>query len=278
MIDKSLLNTVSSSVAQLESVQRQLAPVLREIELHECVFKEIERKTEWINSIVYKHQEMLDSSRRWAQALALLQSELPARGWYLTGKEPCRFTQSLAQLAEAGDEKALDAAILTHANRMEVNIEQFTVQLAEMNVRPCCINPLRLFLEARASQNHEVSTLIGVPLIDEISLSLYDGRDFTTKRNKQPKPQMACRTATGQALSSYHMGFVNTFGLLHQDVDTSRLEDEDYFNRSAVLHGQMKREYGPKDTAKVFMVIMFLVMAYDSAHSDSEDAIEDNAD
>jgi hypothetical protein len=38
------------------------------------------------------------------------------------------------------------------------------------------------------------------------------------------------------------------------------LGDEDYFNRAAIVHGKMRREYGPKDSAKVFMVLMFLVL------------------
>lgn len=69
-------------------------------------------------------------------------------------------------------------------------------------------------------------------------------------------------------LGDYHRGFVEEFGLIHGDVDPARLEDEDYFNRSAILHGMMKRPFGQKDTAKVFMIVMFLVAARELSDPD----------
>jgi hypothetical protein len=54
---------------------------------------------------------------------------------------------------------------------------------------------------------------------------------------------------------------VEEFGLIQKYVDMTRLDDEDCFNRAAIVHGQMRRAYGPKDSAKVFMVLMFLVFA-----------------
>ena len=85
---------------------------------------------------------------------------------------------------------------------------------------------------------------------------------------------MACDSGSSRSkLNNYCQGFVEAFGLIHHDVDASRVEDEDYFNRSAILHGMMRRAYEPKDTAKIFMVLMFLVFAID----ESDDVADDNA-
>ena len=42
-----------------------------------------------------------------------------------------------------------------------------------------------------------------------------------------------------------------------------RVVEEDYFNRSAIIHGMMRCSYGPKDSTKASMAFMFLVFAFD---------------
>jgi hypothetical protein len=79
---------------------------------------------------------------------------------------------------------------------------------------------------------------------------VFDGKDFTTMRGRQPRPQFACTTDGTEKLGVYHSGFVQTFGLVHKNVTPQRLGDENYFNRNAFLHGQMRRSYSPEDSAK----------------------------
>lgn len=223
----------------------------------ETVNKEVENIRKW-------HDSIFESSEGWAQGLEVLHAELPRRGWYLTGKEPCTFTQRLARYAKAKNWDALDSALIAHSAELKLNIDKFIEWLVQKNVPDYCIGRVKCFLEARDAQDHEAAVAIGVPLIDAICRSLFDGKDFTTKRGRQPKPQFACSSDGNPTLGDYHFGFVKTFGLIHEDVDPKRLSDEDYFNRHAILHGQMKRSYGPKDSAKMFMAIMFLVLAFDS--------------
>jgi len=106
---------------------------------------------------------------------------------------------------------------------------------------------------------------------------VFDGKDFTTKRGRQPRPQFACTTDGTEKLGVYHSGFVQTFGLVHKDVAPQRLGDENYFNRNAFLHGQMRRRYGPKDSAKTFLLIMFVVFAFDSLEEESDDLCIDRS-
>lgn len=224
----------------------------------------VRQKLDGLTAIADQQRQIIESSKRWTDALAIVQSELPKRGWYLTGQEAGRLTERLAKLAAESKWPEIDQLLLDQASQMKVNVDAFAAWLTQKRVRDCCVNRVRLFLKARDEEEHEVATLVGVPLIDELSRALYEGKDFTTKRNKQAKPQMANKTASGTGrLNHYCEGFVGAFGLIHQDVEVSRAEDEDYFNRSAILHGMMRRSYGPKDSAKTFMTLMFLVFAQD---------------
>jgi hypothetical protein len=60
-------------------------------------------------------------------------------------------------------------------------------------------------------------------------------------------------------------------GLVHKDATPQRLGDENYISRNAFLHGQMRRSYGPKDSSKTFLLIMFVVFAFDSLEEGSDD-------
>src|SRR5581483_3963889 len=98
------------------------------------------------------------------------------RGWYLTGKEPASLTEELAHYAKAQDWKAIDDALLAAAGEMDLDQDKFLQWLSEKGVRSCCINRMKVFLEARHADNHEVATLVGIPLIDELCRSLHNGR------------------------------------------------------------------------------------------------------
>lgn len=222
----------------------------------------------------------IESSKRWTDALTIVQSKLPERGWYLTGKESCRLTERLAGMATEERWAEIDELLVEQASSLTVNVEAFAEWLKQNEVLDCCIDRVRIFLKARDERNHEVATLVGVPLIDEVCRALYDGKDFTTKRGKQPKPQLACKTGSGTPrLNHYCEGFVDAFGLIHHNVDTARVEDEDYFNRSAIVHGMMRRGYGPKDSAKTFMALMFVVFALEEGSDEgATDAADDQND
>lgn len=202
-----------------------------------------------------------EASKRWARALLIVRTELPKRGWYLTGEEPITLIEELAQSATAQDWTAVDQLLVEQAEQLHLNNDLFEQWLAQQGVPGYSIARVRLVLKHRESDSHTVATIVGMTVIDELCRFLYDGRDFTTKRHRQPRPQLACRlTADGaRALSRFANGFVEVFGSIQEDIDPARLDDKDYFNRHAILHGKMRREYGPQDSAKVFMVLMFLV-------------------
>lgn len=207
---------------------------------------------------------IVESSKRWARALEIVQKELPDRGWYLTGEEPAELMPRIAKLAKEERYQEIDDLLIEHAASLKPDIDKCIKWLEQRSVPEYCQNRFRIVMDARSRDDHEIATLVGVPVIDELSRSLYSGRDFTTKRGKMPKPQMACSTSRDdEKLNTFCEGFVDSFGLLQQQVDVTRLEDCDYFNRHAILHGMMRRSYGPKDTEKVFMVLMFLIFAYE---------------
>ncbi len=203
-----------------------------------------------------------EASKRWARALLIVRTELPKRGWYLTGKEPITLVVELAQRATAQDWTAVDHLLVKQSAQLRLNADLFQEWLVQQGVPGYSIERVRLVLEHRNSDSHTVTTVVGMTVIDELCRFLYDGRDFTTKRRKQPRPQLACHVTTegARALSRFAREFVEVFGSIQEDIDPTRLDDEDYFNRHAILHGKMRREYGPKDSAKVFMALMFLVL------------------
>ena len=247
-------------------------------------FIDPDRSMDAIASFAERHLGLLESSKRWADAIAIIQKELPRRGWYLTGREDACLTTGLARLAKDQNWDEVDRILIEQASALTLDVDAFCAWLNHRFVPRCCVERVRIFMKARDKRDHEVATLVGVPLIDELCRALYHGKDFTTKRGQQPKPQIACTTSSSTVrLSLYCKGFVDSFGLIHDDVDPSRLEDQDYFNRSAIVHGLMRRGFGPKDSAKAFMALMFLVFAIDDEsmteeHSDVDDVAVTVAD
>jgi hypothetical protein len=210
------------------------------------------------------YRKMAERAKRFAEALAMVQNKLPTRGWYMCGEGGCGTHDRVAEALEKGDWETVDRLMLEEAKQLRLDADNIAKWLAEHGVPDYCINRLRRFLEHWDAGNHEDATVFGVPLIDELSRWFYDGKDFTTKRKKQPRPELGVTTpGKPPRLSTFCRGFVADFGLIHGDVDPTSLEDENYFNRAAILHGRMRRSYGPKDSAKTFMVILFLVFALD---------------
>ncbi len=225
-------------------------------------------------SIEESFDALTEASRQTASALAIVSTELPKRGWYLSGKEPFTLIGELARHIESGNEEAIDTVLLEHAASVRLNLELFQQWLEGQGVPDYCISRIRLVLESRDEKNHEVATIVGVTVIDELCRHLYDDRDFTTKKGpkgRQQRPPLGWRGAQISAEpSSFAKEFIKNIGSIQDQTDHTRVNSEDYFNRHAILHGQMCRAYGPKDTEKVFMVLMFLVFGLDDEEASSE--------
>ena len=215
----------------------------------------------FLDKVAAQHRQLKLESEVWAKAMSIVERLLPDRGWYLTGREPAAWIVSLARHANANDWAAVDNAILSHVDKGPVKTDRFCDWLLLKGVPEFCVTRVRRFFVNHDAGNYEESTFLGLPLIDEIARALYGGKDFTTKRNKQPKPQIACKTQNSPQLSCFCERFVQTFGSIQEEVEMSRLSDDDYFSRSAILHGQMRRSLGKKDSAKTLMAILFLVYA-----------------
>jgi hypothetical protein len=203
-----------------------------------------------------------DSARRWSVALDLVYTGLPKRGWYLTGEESLRVTLRLAEHLQAGDWDAADRLLVEQAAGLRVDIDKFAKWLEEQSVPPWTVKRVRRFCDHFKNNNHDEATAIGVPLIDELCRLLYDGRDFTSKgkgKHKKKRPAIAEPKPDGsESVKHYAKGFLQEFGLFQDNWDATRFGDEDYFNRHAILHGVMQRDYGQKDSAKAFMAILFI--------------------
>jgi hypothetical protein len=266
----------ASALEQMQRVADDLDRMIRRPA--EDLSKQLERMYEKVSrpmqsladDVLFRNLQELDrilapwqeASKRWARALLIVRTELPKRGWYLTGEEPITLVEELAQRATARDWTAVDKLLVEQAVQLRLKDDLFQEWLVQQGVPGYSIARVRLVLEHRESNSHTVTAVVGMTVIDELCRFLYDGREFTTKRHRQPRPQLACRVTTegARALSRFASGFVEVFGSIQEDIDPTRLADEDYFNRHAILHGKMRREYGPKDSAKVFMVLMFLVL------------------
>lgn len=262
--DRTLAPYVKEALKQLEEYQMPQESVIPRglLDLVKAQQQHLERLKPVLQS-AERTRSIVESSKRWIRALQIVQKELPERGWYLTGQEPAHVTPQIAKLVDERKYVEIDELLIKHAASLNLDVDKCIEWLEQRGVPEYCQNRFRIVMDARTSKDHEIATLVGVPVIDELSRSLYDGRDFTTKRGKMPKPQLACSKAgSDEKLNRFCEGFVDKFGLIQQQVDVSRLEDEDYFNRHAILHGMMRRAYGSKDTAKVFMVLLFLIFAY----------------
>ncbi len=133
----------------------------------------------------------------------------------------------------------------------------------EQNVPAYCVQRFQLSLDHYHEGRHEEATFIGLTLLDELSGHLYDGADFTsTGRSPHCKnPAMAARRASGVSVSAFASRFVSAFGSLQKQSVPNRCADPDYWCRHALLHGQMRRPMGLKDSAKCYMALAFLIFA-----------------
>lgn len=199
--------------------------------------------------------------RRWAPAFAIVSSELPKRGWYLTGEEPITLVGELADRIRNENWSGVDELLLEYVSQLKLDRNRLRDWLAQEDVPAYAIERISLVLAECEAQDHAAATIVGMATVDELCRHLYDGRDFTSKRSgRNLKPQIALATPSSKRrIGLFAKQFVQSFGMIHEDVDPRRLNDQDYFNRSAVVHGCMRRSYGPLDSAKVQMLFMFLI-------------------
>jgi hypothetical protein len=199
--------------------------------------------------------------RRWAPALAIVSSELPKRGWYLTGEEPITLVGDLASRIRNSDWSGVDELLLEYVSQLKLDRDRLRDWLAQENVPSFTIERTSLVLAECEAHNHDIATIVGMATVDELCRHLYDGRDFTSKRSgRNLKPQIALTTPSSKRrIGLFAKQFVQSFGMIHEDVNPRRVDDPDYFNRSAVLHGCMLRRYGPVDSAKTQMLYLFLI-------------------
>ncbi len=208
----------------------------------------------------------------------LISAELPKRGWYLSGREPCTLTDRLAKAVRKEEWDTVDQEMMEHLPQFEMN--PLRAWLVQEGVPDYCIARLYRFLKHHTEGNYEEATYLGVPLLDEIAKHLYGGKTFTTKRtsqkrSNQSKPELAFKTSSGPDLESYCESFVQTFGSLQEDPDDKSLADENYWNRHAIVHGLMRRAMGVKDSAKCLMAMKFLFFARkEDETTDGSDASE----
>ncbi len=223
-----------------------------------------DRLTTCLQYVNERHSQLQAGIQRHHEARLLVSAALPKRGWYLSGREPCTLSLSLANAVRTEDWEQVDQEVLKHLPKFKM--EALREWLVQLRVPDYCVNRLCLFVAHHQVGCYEEATYIGVPLIDEIALHLYNGKSFTTKRaNKrrgdQSRPELAIKTSGGPDLRDYCSAFVQTFGSLQEDSDQNKLTDEDYWNRHAIVHGMMRRAMGMKDSAKCLMAISFLFSA-----------------
>ncbi|HVJ88028.1 MAG TPA: hypothetical protein VM452_20355 [Caulifigura sp.] len=202
---------------------------------------------------------MIERSQRSRLLIAAL---LPKRGWYLSGEEPGGICSQLASLIQQEKWSDVDIEVMEHLP--DFNLDGLRAWLNEEGVPDYSVNRLMLCLDHHSSGRYEEATFLGVPLLDELAFHLYGGKSFTTKRGKtrsQSKPELAIATSNGPELEGFCANFVQTFGSLQEDTDPTRLGDEDYWNRHAIVHGLMQRAMGLKDSAKCLMAFKFLLCA-----------------
>jgi len=265
LIPKYVRNLVEEQQRLIKRAEAALTP------LGTDVF-DLQRRLSSIDAVTKTLSRWYEDSERWAEAIAIVQTELPKRGWYLTGQDPCSFTPKLARIIREKNWEELDRLLVRHATQLKIDIDAFATWLQQHGVLECCVNRVRIFLEARTNGQHDTATLVGLPTIDEVTRALFGGKDFTSQRGRT-KPQLACATTDGESqLTHYSKGFVEAFGVIQMHFDPKRAEDEDYFNRNAILHGLMRRSYGPKDSAKTFMGLMFVTFAFDDEGEDAASA------
>lgn len=223
-----------------------------------------DRTWTYVQNMVEERNQLLAGLDRHRNARMLISAQLPKRGWYLSGQEPCTLSLRLAKSVGEGDWDQVDQEMMEHLPEFKMDL--LRQWLTQEGVPDYCINRLCRFVKHHQEGNYEEATYIGVPMLDELARHLYRGKTFTTKRasrggGDQSKPELAFKTSNGPDLSSYCEQFVQVFGSLQENSDQRSLADENYWNRHAIVHGQMQRAMGLKDSAKCLMAVNFLLFA-----------------
>ncbi|WP_254512804.1 hypothetical protein [Anatilimnocola floriformis] len=236
------------------------------------------RLSSLVNDLIgINNSKIAERLRRHHERHLIVGDKLPSRGWYLTGTEPIGLTFTLAEAIENNDWDRVDQKVMEHLPVFDE--DKLRAALVDEGVPEHCINRLCKFLQHHRSGNYEEATYLGVPLIDELARCMYKGKDFTTKGRANPKngkmrPQIAMASAGAPALKEYHSAFVSDFGSLQHESNTAKVADENYWNRHAIVHGQMKRPMGAKDSAKCLMAISFVLSAKEEPKPTPQEEVE----
>lgn len=242
-------------VRQVEAMSADITSHFDRIVLESRMRQAIEDALSW-------HRQLFSDGQRFREAISLVATEVPKRGWYLSGEEPCDVIIRLENCVRNKNLSQLDQEMMNCLP--EYRWEALENWLLENRVPKYCVTRVLRFLKHHQEGNFEEATYLGIPVLDEVANHLYHGKAFTTKRSKtrdQSKPELAIRTVNGPLLESFAADFVQAFGSLQEDPDQHSLSDENYWNRHAIVHGQMKRPMGIKDSAKCLMAINFLIFA-----------------
>lgn len=254
-------NEFGSIAAGLQRQSSTFSQIAEAFQNHLAAFDRI-----WIDQQRFFNQvESIDCAlRQHREDRLLLNVELPKRGWYLTGGERCTLSDELAALIRASQMDEVDRLMIEHLPQFKE--DKLDSWCRQEGIPAYCCNRIRLFLSHHEAEHFEAATYLGVPLLDEVAKYLYQGKMFTTKRSSrrsatQMKPEIAMKTAGSPELSEYCAAYLQEFGSLQLDVDHARLEDPNYWNRHAIVHGLMRRSMNDKDSAKCVMALGFLVSA-----------------
>jgi hypothetical protein len=256
---------IVAGATELARQAEQLAREVEAISAHCAPFDRffLENQTwNYFQRFIDEQAQLLGALHAHHDAQNLVSTELPKRGWYLSGEEPCTVTFELARFIRDGDLEQVDQVMMQHLP--DFQLDALREWLAQEGMPNYCADRLVRFVRHHQEGNYEEATYIGVPLIDEIAKHLYRGKAFTTKRGSrrggdQSKPELAFKTVSGPELANYCEAFIQAFGSLQEDPDPKRLADENYWNRHAIVHGLMQRAMGVKDSAKCLMAIKFLI-------------------
>ncbi|MBZ0111844.1 MAG: hypothetical protein K8J08_05250 [Thermoanaerobaculia bacterium] len=211
------------------------------------------------------HQKVSESQNR----IEMVAEELPKRGWYLSGHDPVSLYHELADYLDSGDLAGVDRRMVDYASTLQKDIEPAIKSLTSRGVAHYTADRLRLFWRLLHGAEHTAATLVGLPLVDELVRAVYGNRaDFSSKgrdRQKREKPLLGIKDPRRlQQPDCVGQLFLNQVGSVQAQVDPAKFEDEDYFSRHAMLHGQMRRAYGIKDSAKTALIIVSVLQFAES--------------
>lgn len=133
----------------------------------EVAFQQVQQRIDAISSqLALPIEEVLsplkgldEVAKQLVRAITTVASELPHRGWYLTGEEPITLVKELAQHIEAGEDAEIDRILVEYSSNFRIDHGRFQQWLAQRGVPGCCSERVRIVLEHRDSEDHESATI-----------------------------------------------------------------------------------------------------------------------